>query len=308
MRRIIALLVIVLLIGAGAYYYFADPYASRLLQARVGDFMHAAATPDEIEHAAFVLSANNGGGIYQQGKLIYDDYVADGSIVTDLALAGTSKAKTVFQPTTETSSVFVDDEQVYSSLGTIQSLAISPDAAHIAFATLSESMEGLTANWQVVVIEVATQETVTMPGLAVTFLDNETPLVIREDGAYAVMLGSGEEYEFIAEEFTSSDVLLARASDADRLVVSQASQETHYSAVYELDYIDSRWVATELNRFDSVATDVAVTHEGLYLLVRPGNLAMTVTKLIRHDILEKGSAPELIRTYPEDFSPIIIAL
>ena len=85
LRSVLTILGVVTLIGVGAYYFFIDPYSSRYLQFRFNDLMSAASVPGEISDATYLLTPANGGGIYHEGALNYEEYERSGSFVLDIA-------------------------------------------------------------------------------------------------------------------------------------------------------------------------------------------------------------------------------
>jgi len=302
---VLALLVIIGLLGTGFYYYFFDPYASRLLQARVGDFLTQDALAKELEAATYLLSIENGAGIYHDGALVYDDYIADGSFVADIAYAGTISAKILYRPNSGLSDIVVDGRTVLSSKEGKKSIALSPDGTSVSFVSVEgDGRKG----WEDVsthIINLGTGiETVT-PGVSPVFLDNQTLIVFLKDGAYVVPLDGEEPTQVATENFSSVNILAARSADGMRIAFAERAGATSRVGVYQIMKNELSWSVSEVAGLESYVVSVAVTDNTLYLVKGDGKGSVGLFSL---NLDVAGEYPVLVRVYPNILKPVKIIL
>lgn len=257
-----AVLAVLVLLALG-YYAFFDPYSSRVTKLRVGDLVSAASTPADIAKARYLLSPNNGGGIYADGRLTYADYALDQSIVIDVVREGEAEAKVRYEPLTFTREVVINGARAFSTTLDIRHLVLAPDGSRAAFAVREAGASTiLPQSWSVRVVNAASGAEDRIEGFAAVFLDSETLLVFRAGGAYLRDAASGEETQVSAVPFEAAFESLSLDRGSSRI-----AWITPFGRAFVYDVI--RGASTALLPIAEVAGargSVTLTKENLYVL------------------------------------------
>jgi hypothetical protein len=282
---------------AALYYFFIDPYSSRLLQFRFNDMLSAASMPEDIVHATYLLTPANGGGVYRGGSLSYDEYERNGSFVVDVAYVADREVELAFVPSSRLYVVMVDGESVYSSKSQLLHLFASADASRVAVAKRDSEafFETETSAWSVVVIDAATGATWEVGGFGAVFLDADTVLAFRSDGIAAVDYETGVEQ--MAKELPTSLVYPSITHSADGSKIAFTTLE---KGLYVYDVINGDEVALALLKeltIEEVRSRVALTDENVYEIVLHEDGR---TDLVRHAIFSEDAAR--VRSLPSSLS------
>lgn len=290
------------IVFAALYYLFIDPYTSRLLQARAGDVMMGSAS-SEVKDAWYLLSPPNGGGVYHNGELEFSDYIKDGSIVTDIAVAddGETVARIKYSPDGTSSGVSVNGIDITASEALKGSLAISPNGTRVSFA----SVEHRTAmaehdSWRMNVVDVNSREQKEYEGFAGAFVTDEEILLYRQDGVHLVNVVSGADTHVVKKIFLLPNLVrTALSQNRDHFAWSEGGNDASVTKVYEIRTVPEIFVM-QVGEIPAVRGPIAVTEESVYSLAREGDS----TKLTKHAFTGGGVA--VIRTFPSILNVIKI--
>jgi hypothetical protein len=299
--KVLAILIVIGLVLAGLYFYFVDPYMSRLLQARVGDFMTKNSLPEDLGGAAYLLSPLNGGGVYADGELDYSEYAADGSITMELASASGVEAKIVYRQYTSLIDVVADGTVLLSSNELKRSLAVSPDGTKVAVAVCKERDRQAPIDcWHVVVIDINSKESSTLgAAVATTFLDDGTVLALNPNGGFAVDIASRSSSSLFSDipPFISTATYLARSEDGSLLAWAEQIGPLSFdaAAVYAISR-DPSWKAEKIASFRGITGPVALTNENMYEIAYEDGKSV----LAQHPL--DGSPERTVRVFPSILS------
>lgn len=294
--KILVPVALVVVLIAGLYYLFIDPLTSRLAQARIGEVM-SGTPPEDLQEAHFLLTPSNGGGIYSESGIDYEEYAKDGSIVADITHAEASFAKLAYAPDGTTSKISVNGATIIASPTIKRSLALSPNGTYIAYAEKEIGTEPYQhASWRVQVIEIATGNRTEYDGFAVVFVGDEEMLVAKVDGVYAVHHSSKEEQKVIDKLFPAPhQTYVAVSNTHDTFSWTENVEGIKHTKTYSVRFAPE-WFVSELGSFDEVAGSIAVTQDHLYVLSPKGESV----ELRQYPVT--GGESEMIRTFPKILS------
>lgn len=289
----VSFIALTLIIGAGLYFSFVDPYASRVIQARITDVFGKASMPEELKDAAYLLTAQNGGGMYSYADktLSFADYERNGSIVVDVAVFGGMTAKLLHNPVTDTHDVLVGDAILLSSALVKKFLFASKDGSRISVAV--KDPEGAVtdpASWNVVIIDRASGAFWGVPAFGAVFLDPDTVLAFRADGVVAVDYETGEEVKYLDSPIILTHHAIAQSEDRTKIAWTTHDAEAF---VYELS--DSEhYPIRKIDAFFGVLGGIALSNEHLYELRRTKSGG---TDVIQYTLRGDGSS-RIVRSVP----------
>lgn len=247
---------------AGLYFFIVDSYTSRVSQLMLNNALSGAATPDELADASYLLTSPNGGGLIREGKLAYDDYAHDGSLVLDIARAGGVEARLVYVPQSESYEIRVGEKSYITSNLLKKNLFLSQDGTRAAV-SVSATTYGTPnpADWKVVVIDFASGEMWDVAGFAAAFKDGTDLYVFRDDGVYAVAYeeGTGSKllemptpyvYRSIAQDESGTKLAWATLGDEAFVYERNDNPETPLLPVFSKRGIFGSIALTSENLYD----------------------------------------------------------
>lgn len=292
MRKILStltLVLLVLIVGAGLYFSFLDPYMSRVIQMRVGDLMQTSSVSGELENVTYLLSPVNGGGIYRNGELTFEDYFANGSIVVDVVVFNSGTARLIHNVTTDTHDVIVNDKTILSSKLIKKSLFASEDGSRIAVA--EKELEGLVTDpesWKVVIMDLVSGEAWNLDAFGAVFIDNETVLAFRDEGIVAVDYMSGEEEVYLELPSIITHTSLAQVDGKVAWTTVDGRAE-----VFEV-IRDAEVPMVKITSLNDIFGTIALSDKNLYELEQ---IPSGGTRIIRHGLYSNDEAEE-VRSLP----------
>jgi hypothetical protein len=291
----IAVIALVLLIIAGLYYYYADSYTSRYLQARLSALL-AKPMPPDIAHASYLLTDTNGGGTLTDTMLDYRYYNKDGSLVEDLARAGGTEARLIFHPDTRNTDLEVNGETILSSPGVIEQLTLSPDGKQVLVA---ETPRGPSlpppSSWNISLIDTATWQKRNLgTGFAALFLDDQNVAVFGYTTLSVLNLSTMSSSTPVRDTILGTTFAAARSEDGKEIGWSQKQGDVGVTKVYSVSSSNGAVDLTPLATFD-VAFSSFVLEDGMLYGARYGKEGPT--SLWQYP-LDGSTTPSVLRTFP----------
>jgi hypothetical protein len=287
----LVVLVVLALVVAALYFVLVDPYQSRLIQFRVGNYLSAKHLPADISDASYLLSPLNGGGIYEKGNLWYPDYVHNGSLVIDIARGGGTEAKLLFNPTTKSYDTVVNGKVVHSSQGTSKFLFVSPDGSRVS--VTEKKSNGLVAfpdAWDSVVIDISSGTTWEVPAFAAPFLAKDTVLAFESSGIIAFNFETNTQTPVLATPIAVAYSAVTENKDGSSIAWVN---EKGVASVYRVE--SDRSALTFVAGVNDITGPIALTDNNLYELApRKGG----GTNVLEHSLSSPDQAPTLIRSFP----------
>lgn len=293
MRIWIPVVLVIVAVGAGLYYFLVDPYMSRVIQLKLNDFAHSASIPEDLAEAKYLLSPQNGGGVYVHGELMYPDYVETGSIVTDMAIVGETEAKIRYEPVKRTHELVVNGQQLFSHPQVLRHLFLSPNGTHLSLAVMDG--EGATVNapesWTLRVIHTETGEVTEQEGFAGVFVDDNTLLVFRAEGVYGVDLSTGEEVVVSEAPITGAYTSLSFHKETSKI-----AWMTPFGTAFVSELLrEPSLTILPIAQFAGAQGPLTLTEENLYILVAEERGG---TRMFQQPIFSEAGAT-LVRAFPE---------
>jgi|GEM_PF-1662630 len=286
----ITLVALVLLIAGALYYSFIDPYASRLVQARVGDLMDRESLPQELTDATYLLSPVNGGGIYREGQLSFEDYSENGSLLVDLASSEAGKAKLLHNPTTDTHDVLFNETILLSSDSIKKFLSVSDDGQRVSVAVKQEGVIASPSSWKVMILDSNTKQSWTIDAFGALFLDTDTVIAFRGDGVFAVDYETGEETLYLEDSVLVAYTNITQSADGEKIAWTTLEGKAE---VYEL--IESAETPMmQISSLDNVFGAIALGDSYMYELMTTNAQG---TKIVAH-ALYSNEPPQYVRSFP----------
>ncbi len=302
-KALLIAIVILVFLALGAYFYFVDPYTSRLTQARVHDALNASSMPSELREAVYLLAPQNGGALYQNGSLTYEEYKKDGSLVLDYAKSGSTEAKIVYRPLTNIYDLVINDVVIHSGTGYKKSLDVSPLGTSVGVAVLTEGATGAMADWNVLLFNTVTGTELVREGVAGAFLGDDAFIVVRKDGMYAVFPDGGEG-QVLERPFTSSRIVVSAQKSGMYFAYAEASPSSQAGILYEVIRGGSAISLVERTGFSAGFTEIAIGTDALYGLTASQDGRISLFQIP----LKANQGQSVVRTYEKNLAPTKIDL
>lgn len=257
------LIVLVLAVGAGLYFSFIDPYTSRLVQARFGDLTQKESTVGELEDATYLLSPVNGGGIYHEGELTFEDYFANGSLVLDLAISSSGVAKLLHNVVADTHDVTINGNTLISSKLIKKFLFVSKDGTRVAVAV--KDIDGVVTDpksWRIFIADTVSRETWEIEGFGAVFIDTTTVLAFRQDGVFAVQYETGEETTYLNTPSILAHKAIAQSASGTKVAWTTIDGQAEVFEIIQ----NTESPMVRIASFKEVLGSLALSDENLYEL------------------------------------------
>lgn len=247
----------------GIYYYFSEPYYSRLLQFKTSDLMNSFSPSDDLQDAAYLLNSDNGGGLYRGGKLSFADYVTDRSIVRDFVYEKSVEAKLRYSYALKGNELVVNDKVVAQVPIGSRGLFLSPDAAYVGVASpKKENVTQSPEHWELRLAEVSTGKVSIIEGFAAVFENNTGLIAFRGDGIVRIDLATNEQTILREEKIFVPHVSVVFDRENSRLAYSTIAGDVF---VEELNTSLSPMLLP-IGKFTSAPGSVALIGSGVYIV------------------------------------------